>query len=103
MAKLYIDDLRPVPDGWVLAKTSAEAIAMLESNPAFEAISFDHDLGGDDTSRAVVLWLCEHEDKWPNTAYVHSFNPVGKEWLTGMINRYGCGVSRNPQFSYSGR
>lgn len=94
MAKLYIDDLRPVPEGWVLAKTSAEAIRLLDENPAYEAISFDHDLGGDDTSRVVVLWLCEHEDKWPQRAYIHSMNPVGREWLTGMINRYGCGVSR---------
>lgn len=93
MAKLYIDDLRPAPRGWALAKTSAEAIAILEASPVFEEISFDHDLGGEDTTRKVVLWLCENEDKWPERAYVHSFNPVGREWLTGMINRYGCGVS----------
>lgn len=93
MAKLYIDDLRPVPDGWVLAKTSEEAISIIESNPPFEVISFDHDLGGEDTSRKVVLWLCEHEDKWPAKAKVHSMNPVGRDWLVGMINRYGCGVS----------
>ncbi|WP_306669305.1 cyclic-phosphate processing receiver domain-containing protein [Rhodococcus pyridinivorans] len=50
-------------------------------------MSLDHDLGGDHTSRAVVLWMCEHE-VWPDEVSVHSANPVGVEWLTGMINRY---------------
>lgn len=66
---------------------------MIESNDAFTHISFDHDLGGDDTSRRVVLWLCENSEpnKWPATASVHSMNPIGREWLTGMIQRYGEG------------
>lgn len=99
MANLYIDDLRTEPEGWLLAKTSKEAIQMIVDNDNFDAISFDHDLGMidgvDDTTRKVVLWLCEHEEKWPLKAYVHSYNPVGREWLTGMINRYGPGVSQH--------
>lgn len=98
MNNLYIDDLRQEPIGWMRAKTSAEAIDIIANNEPFDIISFDHDLGMvdgvDDTSRAVVLWLCEHVDKWPLEAYVHSYNPVGREWLEGMINRYGPGVSR---------
>lgn len=89
MKNLWIDDIRVAPDGWLWAKTSQEAIAAIDANETFDMISFDHDLGGDDTSRAVVLWLCEHENKWPASAMVHSRNPVGAEWLNGMIDRYG--------------
>jgi hypothetical protein len=87
---LWIDDIRPMPRGYHLwAKTSEEAIEMISSNEPFGHISFDHDLGGEDTSRKVVLWLCETTGKWPSTAKVHSMNPIGKQWLEGMIARYG--------------
>jgi len=93
---LWIDDIRLPPEGYLWAKTSSEAIEMISGNDAFNHISFDHDLGGDDTSRKVVLWLCENNDKWPASARVHSMNPIGKEWLLGMIIRYGinCRVIR---------
>lgn len=86
---LWIDDIRLPPEGYLWAKTSDEAIEMIKDNDSFYHISFDHDLGGNDTSRKVVLWLCENDDKWPSVASVHSMNPIGKEWLTGMIIRYG--------------
>ncbi|MHA4848749.1 cyclic-phosphate processing receiver domain-containing protein [Rhodococcus sp. MSC1_016] len=84
--RLWVDDLRTPPDGWEWAKTSAAAIARLDAG-GVEQLSLDHDLGGDDTTRPVVLWMCEHE-VWPREIRVHSANPVGVEWLTGMIDRY---------------
>jgi len=84
--KLWVDDLRTPPAGWTWAKTSAEAISLLRRNDV-SALSLDHDLGGDDTTRPVVLWMCEN-DVWPPDIRVHSANPVGVEWLTGMVNRY---------------
>lgn len=84
---LWVDDLRTPPDGWAWAKTSDEAIAILSEHSVVD-LSLDHDLGGDDTTRSVVLWMCEHES-WPiGKIRVHSANPVGVEWLTGMIDRY---------------
>lgn len=44
-----------------------------------------------DDLRPVVLWLCEH-DRWPPVVHVHTANPVGRDWLTGMARRYGPGV-----------
>ncbi len=90
-SRLWIDDLRPAPEGWVWAKSSAEAIDLLDRSP-FDAASFDHDLGGDDTTRRVVLWLCEN-DRWPAVVHVHTANPVGREWLVGMARRYEPGVA----------
>jgi hypothetical protein len=88
--KLWVDDLRPAPDGWVWSKTSANTIdTLMLSNPG-EVIemSLDHDLGGEDTTRPIVLWLCENPSYWPERVRVHSANPVGVEWLEGMIERY---------------
>lgn len=44
-------------------------------------------LGGDDTTRRVVLIMCEN-NFWPERVYLNSANPVGCEWLEGMIKRY---------------
>lgn len=95
--RLWVDDERPAPDGWVWAKTSAEAIVRLagldsDDPRAFGEVSLDHDLGGDDTTRQVVLWLCEHGG-WPSIVRVHTANPVGRDWLVGMVERYGPGVA----------
>lgn len=92
--KLFVDDLRDPPDDtWTVARTSAEALEILQTGAQIDELSLDHDLGGDDTSRPAVLWLAEHGG-WPATVRAHSANPVGVEWLTGMIERYGPGISR---------
>lgn len=86
--KLWIDDVRPPPEtDWYWAMTSAEAIALLRDDK-FSEVSFDHDLGDNDTTRPVVLWLCENPTQWPDYCSVHSMNPIGREWLIGMIERY---------------
>jgi len=84
--KLWVDDLREPPEGWRWAKSSRAAILRLEFD-SFTEISLDHDLGGDDTPRPVVLWMIEN-DYQPHRIHVHTANPVGREWLEGMIRRY---------------
>lgn len=92
--KLFVDDLRDPPDAtWTVARTSAEALAIVQSGAQVDELSLDHDLGGEDTSRPIVLWLAEHGG-WPATVRVHSANPVGVEWLIGMVERYGPGIMR---------
>jgi len=87
---LWIDDLRSPPetdeDFWLWAKTSEEAIHLIRSHD-FDVISFDHDLGGEDTSREVVRWMIMNGFK-AREHRVHSANPVGVEWLEGMIDMY---------------
>lgn len=95
MLRLWIDDIRTPPDdSWLWAKDSRGAIIALETalgmelTDRIEIISYDHDLGGDDTSRKVIMWQCEN-DVWPQVAQIHSGNPIGRDWLYGMIQRYG--------------
>jgi len=41
--KLWIDDIRPAPEGWHLAKTNTEAIRILDTMEVDE-VSIDHDV-----------------------------------------------------------
>jgi hypothetical protein len=94
-AKIWVDDdteWREPPDHtWAWATSSTMAINMLIShkvlNIPIDVMSLDHDLGGDDTTRPVVMWMIEN-DFWPDEVRVHSANVVGREWLEGMIDRY---------------
>lgn len=92
--RLWVDDERPAPEGWVWAETSDQAIGILLLFPFINEVSFDHDLGGDDTTRKVILYLLDNDIPFPPICRVHTANPVGREWLEGMINRYGPGVTR---------
>jgi hypothetical protein len=58
--RVYLDDERPTPPGWVRVYWPDEAIALLETGQV-EEISLDHDLGDDarGTGYDVVLWVEE--------------------------------------------
>lgn len=85
--KLWVDDMRQPPnEDWRWVTTSDDAINALKDN-CCSAISLDHDLGGPDTTRAVVTWIVT-EGHWPKDIYVHTANPVGAEWLMGTCTRY---------------
>lgn len=43
MIKLFVDDLRPAPEGWVLVRTVTEAIRLIDTQEISD-ISLDHDI-----------------------------------------------------------
>lgn len=91
--RLWVDDMRPPPDAtWRWATTSSDAIHWLQ-DACVREISLDHDLGGIDTTRPIVLHMCL-EDIWPQIINVHSCNPPGSEWLTKMCERYAPDATR---------
>jgi hypothetical protein len=76
--KVYLDDERTTPEGWVRVYWPDEAIQLLEAGGVDE-ISLDHDLGDDDrgTGYDVVLWIEEAvalRDFTPPQMSVHSAN-----------------------------
>jgi hypothetical protein len=84
--KLWIDDLRDPPDeSWTWVKDSASAmgvVALAHSNGLpLEEISFDHDLGADDTAMPVARMVEEgayRKELPPIRWHIHSANPVGR-------------------------
>jgi hypothetical protein len=76
--KVYLDDERVTPDGWVRIYWPDEAVPLLETGEV-EIISLDHDLGDDDrgTGYDVVLWIEEAvalRGFKPPSIVVHSAN-----------------------------
>ncbi|WP_372792099.1 DUF3293 domain-containing protein [Paraconexibacter sp.] len=83
--RLYLDDTRPAPDGWTLARTAREAIAVLQRTPVDE-LSLDYDLPGEDGT-AVTAWMTR-ERVWPLVSVsVHSSNPRGALALSEAIEQ----------------
>ena len=108
--KLWLDDIRPCPDGYLHARSVNEAIKLLQEHGC-EYASLDHDLGdyaedGGDGFK-LVLWIAEH-DGWPTKGIrVHSANAPGMRRMLADIDHYGpyqpgAGIERRCSISSSG-
>lgn len=94
--KLWIDDVRPSPEGyvWELSVNQAKWMIQLkeesQSEP-IELIDIDHDAGeyandGGDYIR-LLDWLEETGRNYP--IRIHSMNPVGVANMRAIIERNG--------------
>lgn len=96
---LLIDDLRNFKENAVpndveviIARDSAQALTIIQENPqGFTKVFFDHDLGGDDTTRPVALHLEEQAflgDAYPiEEVVIHTSNSVGAQYLRASLER----------------
>lgn len=80
--KIFLDDERVAPKGWVRVYWPNEAIELLKSKKVTE-ISLDHDLGNDEkgTGYDVILWIEKAVVTWgfkPPEIKVHSANPSAR-------------------------
>lgn len=114
MIDLWLDDVRPAPEGWLHVKTDDEARKVMATQTVRRA-SLDHDLGACDAcmkGRTPEEWLVDHNmQAMPNcdhvgTGYsfvcwmevtgmwplekptVHSANPVGRAKMQTAIDRH---------------
>lgn len=94
---LLIDDERNLRPGIFygepevdVARTSAEAIQFLRTTPEYTLVLWDHDLGGEDTTREVIRWI-EAQAEPPKIAdnIVHSMNPIGAKWVHDSLKALG--------------
>src|SRR4051812_31246694 len=87
--KLWVDDERPAPIGWLRAQTYWEATTFLrwswEDKIEIEEISLDHDLAcGEYDGYALVKWMVLN-DCVPPVVRIHSMNPVGAENMAAYL------------------
>jgi hypothetical protein len=85
--KLWLDDERPAPVGYLHAKSTDQALAMVVELGAPEFMSLDHDLGGNDTAMVFVRKLSEILNA-PPKYQVHSANPVGVQNLLSLLSSW---------------
>lgn len=65
------------------------------TNNHFDVISFDHDLGGQETGLHLARWLLTQE-RWPKQAVVHSWNPTGGRAIFDLLHQAGVPVQHKP-------
>ncbi len=92
--RVFLDDERQTPEGWVRVYWPSEAIELLESGEV-EELSLDHDLGDDErgTGYDVVLWIEEAvalRGFKPPKIVVHSANSSAREKMLAGI----CAIER---------
>lgn len=87
--KLFLDDERKPPEGWVRVRWPEEAIEILKTGKVIE-LSLDHDLGDDarGTGYDVILWIEQAvatEGFVPPKIVVHSANPPARQRMEAGI------------------
>lgn len=89
--KVYLDDERETPPGWVRAHTVEETIDLLKSGRVTD-LSLDNDLGdGFQEGFKVLDWMeievAQKGFKPPENISAHSGNPVRKIYMRDLIKR----------------
>ena len=95
--RVFVDDLRVAPEGWVLARTITEAIRMLATQKV-EEVSLDHDIAyqnerGEFTGKCSqenytpVAWYIREmaQESRPGRVYVHTANPDGARSIENIL------------------
>jgi hypothetical protein len=87
--KVFLDDERPTPVGWVAARWPEDVIAHLQTGEVTE-LSLDHDLGDDahGTGYDVIVWIEEAvvtRGFRPPRIAVHSANPAARQRMEAGI------------------
>ena len=92
--RLWLDDLRPAPEGYTLCRSVNEAKLYIGTAERFgipvEIVDCDHDLGvysqlGGDGIK-LLDWLAERGTFYP--VRLHTMNPVGRDNMQRLIDRY---------------
>ena len=88
--KIWLDDLRPAPQGYIWCRSVNEAkrgIADNEKSQTIELIDCDHDLGdfAHDGGDGIKLldWLLERGTLYP--VALHTMNPVGRDNMLRIL------------------
>ncbi|MDF3309770.1 hypothetical protein P3H15_32650 [Rhodococcus sp. T2V] len=97
--KLFVDDERPAPRGWLLAQDCRDARELLlvaeDANHQIEAISLDHDLGCTGETIMPLLYAIQAYRWWPRELYIHTANEDAEEVMLGFIREHApAGVLR---------
>lgn len=94
MTKIFLDDERfPVTDDFVICRNYTEFMAVVRTYQNIKFISFDHDLGPDETGHDCVKFLVNYDIDADIldaefTFYVHSQNPTGARNIQNYLDDY---------------
>ena len=112
---LYVDDIRPAPEGWMQARTVTDAIKTIARfGTEMTQISLDHDISipvsvdgeyrpfpSPETFQAVAYYIIAyygdelHAEEKPSIT-IHTANPVGGRELEQLLTENGFKVTVSP-------
>lgn len=81
--RVWLDDLRPAPPGWIWTRSTSSTRGLLSSG-AVRQLSLDHDLGWSENGFSLLRWM-SREGHWPESLHVHSANPWGSRRMLRLI------------------
>lgn len=92
--KLWLDDLRPAPEGWTwhfhVDNMIDDIRWCMRHNKTIEMISLDNDLGELEKEGYKVLdWLESLQIPIEFGIHIHSANPVARDRMCTIIQRNG--------------
>lgn len=102
--RIWLDDEREAPQGWVRTYTAQETIDALCHGGRVDEISLDHDLGSEavvGNGMDVMDWLLARaqEGRWdcvPTAIHIHTANPVAAARMTWVKRKIEQEVARRP-------
>jgi hypothetical protein len=84
MIHVYLDDLRPCPKGFVLARNAAECIELLKSCEV-DILSLDHDLGWDELTGYDVAKFIVESGRYAKDIYLHTSSAMGRSNMFHLL------------------
>lgn len=78
MVKIYVDDMRPAPEGWTLCRDYKEMVRTLDALERqcvpVTHVSLDHDLHPEHYGVPQEVWRMDHSPVWTGTGV-----PTGRD------------------------
>jgi hypothetical protein len=89
--KIWLDDIRPAPEGWIHCFTVSGTIAALVVHEQVEEISLDNDLGPDtEEGYHVIRWIEQRvveSDYIPPVVNIHTANPAAARRMWSALEQ----------------
>lgn len=84
MIHLFLDDWRPCPKGFVLARTAEECILLLRECEV-GILSLDFDLGWNEPTGLDVVRVMVTERLYPREIFLHSSSASGRQSMYQLL------------------
>lgn len=84
--RLWVDDVRAAPLGWIRARTVQDALRLCCLCAGdIEEVSLDWDIGDHSPLALIAYWAADN--RWPHCIHVHSTNPFGHARLLFELDK----------------
>ena len=84
LINVFLDDLRPSPPGFKLARTAEQAVRFLQTGKV-NILSLDYDLNTAPTTGYDVVRYMVETRKYPKKVIIHSANPFGRRKMLNLL------------------